>query len=216
MERKRDILANLLLLFHLFWRCRAQVDNGGTDTTMIIAISLPFAIFFIVTVGICVLFWWCYCRVSMLAKQPHYHRRPRYVYNYPRPQQQNVHTPQNRATSNGQPHATINSNLSSGAQTRNDDPSTTSQSTALNPTPGAHTQTYSGQDYAPPSTVTAPSASLGAPTGTRTTSNSQTVPPGLATSETVSLPEAALHQGDAPPAYAEAIKMETVIAIDET
>ena len=35
------------------------------------------------------------------------------------------------------------------------------------------------------------------------------------TSEPVSLPEATLHRGEAPPAYAEAIKMKTVIIIDE-
>ena len=60
-----------------------------------------------------------------------------------------------------------------------------------------------GQGYVPPSTVTAPYAPPGAPPGATT----QTVPQA---SEPVSLPEATLHQGDAPPGYAEAIGLKTV------
>ena len=211
MERKRVTLANLqlLLLFLLAGRCRAQ-DESGADTTVIIAIFLPFAIFFVVTAGICILFWWCYCHISMLAKQPHYHR-PRYVYNYPRPQQ-NV-SPQNRATSNGQSHSTETVTLSSINlnSTQTGDDSTTSQSTALNPSSPASAQAYSGQAYTSPPTVTASNAPPAAPAGA--TSESQTVPQA---SEPVSLSEATLHQGDAPPAYAEAVKMKTVIVMDET
>ena len=211
MERKCDTVANLqllLLLFLLAGRCRAQ-DNSGADTTMIIAITLPFAIFFVATVGICILFWWCYCRVSMLAKQPRY-RRPRYVYNYPRPQH-NV-SPQNQTTSNGQSHSmeTVTSSSTNLNSTQTGGDSTTSQSTALNHSP-VSTQAYSGQDYIPPPTVTASNAPPAAPAGS--TSGSQTVPQA---SEPVSLPEATLHQGDAPPAYAEAVKMKTVIVMDET
>ena len=44
---------------------------------------------------------------------------------------------------------------------------------------------------------------------------SQTVPQ-MTSVEPVSLPEATLHQGDAPPAYTEAIKMKTVIIVDGT
>ena len=44
---------------------------------------------------------------------------------------------------------------------------------------------------------------------------SQTVPQATSV-EPVSLPEATLHQGDAPPAYTEAIKMKTVIIVDGT
>ena len=44
---------------------------------------------------------------------------------------------------------------------------------------------------------------------------SQTVPQATPV-EPVPLPEATLHQGDAPPAYTEAIKMKTVIIVDGT
>ena len=219
MERKCNTLASILPLFLLFsfaGRSTAQVDDGGTDTTMIIAISLPFAIFFVATVSICIVFWWCYCRVSTLAKQPHYRRRPRYVYNYPRAQQ-NVQPPQIRATSNGQPHSTetvvsSSTNLDP-IQTIGGD-STTTQSTALNPPHETQDQAYSGQGCVSPPTVMAPSTSPGDPARS-SSSSSQTVP--QATSEpAVSLPEATLHQGDAPPGYAEAIGMKTVIVMDET
>ena len=195
MERKHDTLVNLLLflLFLFAGRCRAQNDSGA-DTTMIITISLPFAIFFVVTMGVCILFWWCYCRISMLAKQPHYHR-PRYVYNPPR-SRQNM-SPQSRATNNRQSHSieTVTSSSTNLNSTQTGGDSTT----ALSPPPA---QAYSGQ--ASPPTVTVPAALTG---------QSQTVPQA---SEPVSLPEATLHQGDAPPAYAEAVKMKTVIVMDET
>ena len=64
------------------------------------------------------------------------------------------------------------------------------------------TQAYPGQAYVQPSTITAPNAPP-APPGTTL----QTVPQ---FSEPVSLPEATLHQGDAPPTYNEAVTMKTV------
>ena len=216
MERKFDTLIasllSMLLFSSLAGRCRAQVDDGGADTTMIVAISLPFAIFFAVTVGICIVFWACYYRVSQLAKQPHYHRRPRYVFNYPR-RQQNVQPPQNRATSNGQSHtSTVYSNPpANSTQTGGDSPTTTTtaQSAVLGPppSPGAPAQAHTGQDHHVSSSISSTSS------GT-TTQSSQIVP--QATSEPDSLPEATLHQGDAPPAYEEAVGMKTVIVIDET
>ena len=73
-------------------------------------------------------------------------------------------------------------------------------STAPNPLPS---QPYPGQAYIPPST--APSAPLA---GTTT----QTVPQAP---EPVSLPEATLHQGDAPPGYEEAIRMQMGAITDQ-
>ena len=70
-------------------------------------------------------------------------------------------------------------------------------------------QIYPGQGYAPLSTVTVPSGLPLAPPGPGAT-QSQT-----ATSEPVSLPEATLHQGDAPPAYEEAVRMKTVDIADQ-
>jgi hypothetical protein len=78
---------------------------------------------------------------------------------------------------------------------------------------------YPVQGYVPPSTVT--SAGVNPPQtqqaypgqgyATAAVPNpSPLAPPGGGTSEPVSLPEATLHQGDAPPGYAEAIGMKTV------
>ena len=224
MERKCDTLVSSLLSILLFsslaGRCRAQVDDSGDNTTMIVAISLPFAIFFAVAAGICIMFWACYYRVSLLAKRPHCPRRPRYVYNYPRRQQQNMQSPQNRATSNGQSHtSTVYSNPpANSTQTEFDSPTTTStttttvQSTAQSlgpPLSRAPAQAYSGQDHHVNVTSSIPNTSSGT-----TTQSSQIAP--QATSEPDSLPEAALHQGDAPPAYEEAVGMKTVVVIDET
>ena len=63
------------------------------------------------------------------------------------------------------------------------------------------TQAYPGQAYVPPSTVAVPNI----PSASGATSH--TIPQA---SEPVSLPDATLHQGDAPPGYAEAIGMKTV------
>lgn len=60
-------------------------------------------------------------------------------------------------------------------------------------------QTYPGQAYIPPSAVTVPNIPSDPPETT-----AQTVP------QSVSLPEATLHEGDAPPAYKDAIGMKTV------
>ena len=210
MERSSCTLTSVLLpllFFSLAERCRAQIDSG-TDTSMIIGISLPFAIFFVAVTGICIAFWCCYCRISMLAKRPHYHR-PRYVFNHLRSHP--TVSPQNQATvysnSSGQSHSTetVSSSSTNPNSTQTGGDSSTTQSTALSP-PSA--QMYSRQAHAPPPTVIASSTPPATP---RTTS--QTVPQ---SSEPVSLPEATLHQGDAPPAYAEAVKLKTVIVIDET
>jgi hypothetical protein len=69
-------------------------------------------------------------------------------------------------------------------------------------------QAYPGQGYVPPSTAAVPDTSPLAPPGA-------TQSPVQATSEPVSLPEATLHQGDAPPAYDEAIGMKTVDIADQ-
>ena len=216
-----SLLQFILLFSSLAGRCRAQVDDSGDNTTMIVAISLPFAIFFAVLAGVCIVFWACYYRVSQLAKRPHCPRRPRYIYNYPRRQQQNMQPPQNRTTSNGQSHtSTVYSNPpANSTQTGFDSPTTitattttTVQSTAQSlgpPLSGAPAQAYSGQDHHINVSPSIPSTSSGT-----TTQSSQIVP--QATSEPDSLPEAALHQGDAPPAYEEAVGMKTVVVIDET
>ena len=73
-------------------------------------------------------------------------------------------------------------------------------STGSNPPP---TQAYPGQVYIPLSTV---------PFAPPAETTSQTV---LKASEPVPLPEATLHQGDAPPAYDKAIKMKIVTIVDQ-
>ena len=71
-------------------------------------------------------------------------------------------------------------------------------------------QAYSGQGYAPPSTMTVPSGLPLAPPGPEATQSHTAISlAAQATSEPVSLPEATLHQGDAPPAYEEAVGMKT-------
>ena len=216
MERNSFTVTSLLLFLPFVERCRAQVSDSGTDTGMIIAISLPCAIFFVVVMGICIVFWCCYCRVSMLAKHPHQHRRPQYAFNYPRPHQ--TVSPQNQATvhsnSSGQSHSietttSSSTNLNNSTQTGVN--SSTTQSAALSQPPQP-AQAYSRQAHTSPPIAIASSIPPAAPGATQ--SESQTAPQ---SSEPVSqLPEATLHQGDAPPAYAEAVKMKTVIVIDET
>ena len=165
-ERNCCTSTSLILLFLSFsaGRCTAQ-ETSSSDTAFIIGVSLPITLFVLAVIAICVCFWGCYLRVSMLARQP---QRPRYVHNYQRPHQA-VH-PQSQATSNGQPNSTA-------------------------------------------TVITPPSTNLNLPPTGSDSSTSQTVPQA---SESTSLLEATLHQGDAPPAYAEAIRMKTVVVIDET
>ena len=75
----------------------------------------------------------------------------------------------------------------------------------------------SGQPYSS-RTVTAPSTNLNFPPigGGHIASNRTSQTATQATSEPVSLPEATLHQGEAPPAYTEAVKMKTVVIVDGT
>jgi hypothetical protein len=62
-------------------------------------------------------------------------------------------------------------------------------------------QVYPGQGYVPPSAATVPNPSPPVP---------PEATPQATTSESASLTHATLHQGDAPPGYAEAIGMKTV------
>ena len=79
-------------------------------------------------------------------------------------------------------------------------------------------QPYSSTTVAPLSTNRLFPPIGGGPIAVRSNHRtSQTVvAPQAPVSEPVSLPEAALHQGEAPPAYTEAIMMKTVIIVDRT
>ena len=175
LNLRRDCLLTLvsLLLLHV-GTCQAQSSSGF--------FAIPVSIFVVVATLMCFCFWGCYF----------YQRAQRARY-YPPANAQ--YTPY---VYNQRP------NYSGGAQTGSYPvqgyvvPSTT---------PGNAPQTQQaypgpGQGYVP-STVTAPYAPPGAPSG----ATSQTIPQA---SEPVSLPEATLHHGDAPPGYAEAIGMKTV------
>ena len=148
--------------------------------------AIPVSIFVVVATLMCICFWACFF----------YQRAQRARYYPPANAQYTPYVYNQRSNYNG------------GAQPGSYPvqgyvvPSTTPSN------PPQTQQAYPGPGYVPPSTVTAPYAPPGAPPGATT----QTVPQA---SEPVSLPEATLHQGDAPPAYAEAIGMKTVDTVSQ-
>ena len=146
--------------------------------------AIPVSIFVVVATLMCICFWVCFC-VQMAKRRPFYGAPA------------NVHyTPH---VYNQRPY------YGTGAQAQPGSypvqgyvvPSTTPA--GLNP-PQTQ-QAYPGQGYFPPSTGAVPSVSPLGPPG---------AVPQPTTSEPVPLPEATLHQGDAPPGYAEAVGMKTV------
>ena len=147
-------------------------------------IAVPLSVFVVVAALMCAFFWGCICCDAWVKK-----RRLRGA-------TANAHyTP---CVYNQRPHYAGGAQPGSYPVQGYVVPSTT---------PGNPPQTQQaypgpGQSYVPPSTVTAPYAPPAPPGAT-----SQTVPQA---SEPVSLPEATLHQGDAPPGYAEAIGLKTV------
>lgn len=209
IERNYGNGTSLVLFFSLFGTCVAR--ESGTDTGMILGISLPFAILFVSATAICACFWFSYCRVSMLAKRPSRPRRQqRYVFNYQRPHQPAVH-PENQATiyCNGQSDSAETTATSSDSTTLSlsqlqgtvTDSSSSSSSTAFNLLPSRQVN-YSGQGAVQSSVVTV--------------ATHATQPASALTSESAHIitqsSTAELHQGDAPPTYAEAMNMKTCIA----
>ena len=163
------------------------ICQAQTDSS---GFAIPLSIFLVSATFMCVCFWVCFCCLVWASK-----RRPHGV---PANAQ---YTPY---VYNQRPHYAGGAQPGSYPVQGYVVPSTT---------PGNPPQTQqvylgSGQSYVPPSTVTAPYASPAPHAG----ATSQTV---LQASEPVSLPEATLHQGDAPPGYAEAIGMKTVDIADQ-
>ena len=197
LNLKKDCLWTLLSLLALhIGTCQAQSSSSSGF------VAIPVVIFVAMATFMCVCFWTCF--FYQRSRQRQYYgaaTTTQYTYNPQRPYY-GVGT---------QPYPAQRYVVPSTAPSN--PPPTQSypvqQYVAPSTAPGnpPPTQPYPVQGYFPPSTVTVPNAPPAPPGVT-----SQTVPQA---SEPVSLPEATLHQGDAPPAYNEAIGMRTVDIVDQ-
>ena len=153
-------------------------------------ITIPVS-FVLAATLMCICFWICFC--VQLAKRRQLYGAPANVHYTPY-----VH--------NQRPYygtiGLLNQQAPSYPAQRYVVPSTTSA--VVNP-PRTQ-QAYPRHGYISPSTGAVPSVSPLAHPGAI---------PQTTTSEPVSLPEATLHQGDAPPAYEEAVRMKTVDITDQ-
>ena len=152
-------------------------------------IAIPVVMFVVAATIMCICFWACFFfqRAQRARFYPPANAQyTPYVYNSQRPY-------------NAAPGAQPGSYPVQGYVVSSTTPGNPPQTQPAYPGPG--------QGYVPPSTVTSPYAPPGPP-GTTSQTVSQAPEP-------VSLPEATLHQGDAPPGYAEAIGMKTVDIADQ-
>ena len=195
--RRDSLLALLSLLLLHVGTCQAQ----SSMSTIIVAVPVTVFAFVVMAIimTLCICFWVCFC-VQMAKQRQLFNGAPANARARYTPYVHNQRPYQDRA-------AQLAGSYSAQGYVV---PSTTSAGVSSPQTQ----QIYPGQGYVPPSTVTVPSALPLAPPGA---TQSQTAIPlaTQATSEPVSLPEATLHQGDAPPAYEEAIEMKTVDIADQ-
>ena len=156
------------------------------DNHLAVNISMPAIIFCIAITFMCTCFWICCCRMLFQRKQ--YHRIPP----HPTATQYSTYGPQ------------MPSHYGSGTQAQYPAQRYTPPSSTA-PSPPPATQRLYPYGISPP----IPSSQSPAEA---TTTSAQTVPQAY---EPVSLPEATLHHGEAPPAYEEAIKMKPPDTVDQ-
>ena len=188
---RRDclILSLLSLLLLHVGKCQAQSDSSNIPF-----IVIP-VVFVVVATLMCVCFWGLFCLSKASQRRRFYHHAPanaRYI-----PQVFNSQRPYH-GSGGAIAQPAPGSYPTQGYVVPSTTPATNQPQTR---------QAYPVQGYAPPSTATVSNVPPLAPSLGAT--QPQTGP--QATTEPVaSLPEATLHQGDAPPGYAEAVGMKTV------
>ena len=181
---RRDSLLALLSLLLLQVGICQAQSSSGTGF-----VALPISIFVVVATLMCICFWVCFC--FQMAKRRQLYGTPANVHYTPY-----VH--------NQRPYYSTGAQAQPGSYPVQGYVVPSATPAGVNP-PQTQ-QAYPSQGYVPPSTGVSvvPSVSPLAHPGA--------IP--QATSEPVPLPEATLHQGDAPPGYEEAIGIKTVDIVD--